>query len=97
MKNISRLDFSNKLKEKRKKIDLIDRKLLTLLNQRLRIALESGEIKKKREEKIYDPGREKEVLEKLKLKNKGLLKNEDLEKIFRVIIGVCRQSQTVTF
>jgi len=97
MKNISRLDFSNKLKEKRKKIDLIDRKLLTLLNQRLRIALESGEIKKKRGEKIYDPGREKEVLEKLKLKNKGLLKNEDLEKIFRVIIGVCRQSQTVTF
>jgi len=97
MKNISRLDFSNKLKEKRKKIDLIDRKLLTLLNQRLRIALESGEIKKKRGEKIYDPGREKEVLEKLKLKNKGLLKNEDLEKIFRVILGVCRQSQTVTF
>jgi chorismate mutase/prephenate dehydratase len=97
MKNISRLDFSNKLKEKRKKIDLIDRKLLTLLNQRLHIALETGEIKKKRGEKIYDPGREKEVLEKLKLKNKGLLKNEDLEKIFRVIIGVCRQSQTVTF
>lgn len=97
MKNISRLDFSNKLKEKRKKIDLIDRKLLTLLNQRLRIALETGEIKKKRGEKIYDPGREKEVLEKLKLKNKGLLKNEDLEKIFRVILGVCRQSQTVTF
>jgi chorismate mutase len=35
-----------KLKKKRKEIDLIDQKLLTLLNQRLRIVLEMGKIKK---------------------------------------------------
>jgi chorismate mutase len=87
------LDLSKKLKEKRNKIDEIDRKIVALLNQRLCIALEAGEIKKKRGEKIYDPRREKEVLEQLTLKNRGLLKNEDLENIFRVIIKVCRQSQ----
>jgi chorismate mutase/prephenate dehydratase len=86
---------SNKLKEKRRKIDLTDRKLLSLLNQRLRIALEIGKIKKEMGEKIYDPKREKEVLERLRLRsrNKGLLKEKDLEKIFATIIRVCRRSQ----
>jgi len=86
---------SNKLKEKRKKIDLIDRKLLSLLNQRLRIALEIGEIKKQMGTKIYDPKREKEVLRRLKLTNRGPLKSKDLEKIFRMIMKVCRGCQKV--
>ena len=38
--------------------------------------------------KIYDPGREKEVLERLKRKNKGPLKEEDLKKIFTTIMKV---------
>jgi len=82
-----------KLKKKRKEIDLIDRKLLSLLNQRLRAALEIGKIKKKMGEKIYDPKREKEVLERLITKNNGPLKEKDLEKIFKPIVGVCRKSQ----
>ena len=43
--------------------------------------------------KIYDPRREKKVLERLKLKNKGPLKEEDLKKIFTTIMKVCRKSQ----
>ncbi len=97
MKKKRHQPVSNKLKEKRKKIDLIDQKLLSLLNQRLHIALEIGKIKKRMGEKIYDPKREKEVLERLRLRlrsrNKGLLKERDLEKIFATIIKVCRQSQ----
>ena len=42
---------------------------------------------------IYDPGREKKVLEKLKLRNRGPFKEQDLIKIFRTIMKVCRQSQ----
>ena len=89
----TRSDLYKKLKEKREKIDLIDQKLLTLLNQRLYIALEIGKIKKEMGKKIYDPKREKEVLKKLKLKNKGPLKKEDLKKIFKMIMEVCRKSQ----
>jgi chorismate mutase len=81
------------LKEKRKEIDLIDQKLLILLNQRLRIALEIGKIKKEMGKKIYDPVREKEVLERLKRKNKGLLKEKDLKKIITTIMKVCGKSQ----
>jgi chorismate mutase-like protein len=81
------------LKKKRKKIDLIDQKLLTLLNQRLRHALEIGKIKKEVEEKVYDPRREREVLRRLKLKNKGPLKRENVEELFKTIMKVCRKSQ----
>ena len=81
------------LKKKRKKIDLIDQKLLTLLNQRLYMALEIGVVKKEMGGEIYDPKREKEVLGRLKMKNRGPLKEEDLEKIFRRIMVVCRKSQ----
>jgi chorismate mutase-like protein len=93
MKKETQSDFSQKLKTKRKVLDLIDQKLLTLLNQRLRIALEIGKIKKGIGKKIYDPKREKEVLERLKRKNKGPLKEEDLKKIFTTIMKVCRKSQ----
>ncbi len=93
MKKETQSDFSKKLKTKRKVLDLIDQKLLILLNQRLRIALEIGKIKKEMGKKIYDPVREKEVLERLKRKNKGLLKEEDLKKIFTTIMKVCRKSQ----
>jgi chorismate mutase len=93
MKKETQSDFSKKLKTKRKVLDLIDQKLLTLLNQRLRIALEIGKIKKEMGKKIYDPVREKEILDRLKRKNKGFLKEEDLKKIFKTIMKMCRQSQ----
>jgi chorismate mutase/prephenate dehydratase len=86
-------DLSQRLEDRRRKIDLIDRKLLPLLNQRLRIALECGKIKKEMRKNIYDLKREAEVLKRLRMENRGPLKEEDLEKIFRTIIGVCRRSQ----
>jgi chorismate mutase len=93
MKKETQSDFSKKLKTKRKVLDLIDQKLLILLNHRLHIALEIGKIKKEMGKKIYDPVREKKVLERLKRKNKGLLKEEDLKKIFTTIMKVFRKSQ----
>ncbi len=88
----TRLDL-RKLKEKRRNIDLLDQKLLMLLNQRLRVALEIGKIKQRIRKKTHDPGREREVLERLKLRNRGPVKEQDLIKIFRTIMKVCRQSQ----
>jgi chorismate mutase len=93
MKKNEALDLIRQLKEKRKKIDLIDQKLFTILNQRLRLAIEIGKIKKEMGEKIYDPVREKRVLERLKIKNRDPLREQDLKKIFNTIIKVCRRSQ----
>ena len=89
--------LSKRLKENRMKIDLIDQKLLGLFNQRLRIALEIGKVKKEMGEKIYDPRREKEILERLRLRlrNKGPLREEDMKEIFKTIMKVCRGVQKV--
>ncbi len=93
MKKAVPSDLSLKLIKRRKDLDLIDQELLTLLNQRLRVALEIGKIKKETGKKIHDPEREREILNRLKQKNKGPLKEEDLRKIFKTIIKVSRQSQ----
>lgn len=95
MKTTTRRNPFQKLGEKRKQIDLIDQKLLALLNQRLRMAQEVGHIKKAMRKKIRDPKREKEVIERLKIRNRGPLREKDLEKIFRTIMGVCRRVQKV--
>ena len=78
-------------------LDLINEKLLTLLNQRLRIALDIGKVKKEMGKKMHDAEREREILERLKRKNRGPLREEDLEKIFMTIMKICRQSQIQTY
>lgn len=93
MEKRGRYKLLQELQKKRRKIDLIDQKLLGLLNRRLRIALKMGKIKKEMGKKIYDPVREKEVLERLKRKNEGPLKKKDLKKIFTTIMKVCRRTQ----
>jgi chorismate mutase len=93
MKKTVHPELFQKLKRKRIKIDFLDRKLLTLLNQRLCQAAAVGKIKKELGKKIYDPKREKEILDRLKRKNKGPLKKEDLTKIFGMIMKVSRRSQ----
>jgi len=88
-----RFNLSQRLENRRRKIDLVDRQLLPLLNRRLRIALECGKIKREMGKKIYDPKREAEVIKRLRMVNRGPLKEEHLEKIFKTIIGVCRSFQ----
>jgi chorismate mutase/prephenate dehydratase len=96
MKKEAQSHLSRKLINRRKELDLINQKLLTLLNQRLRITLEIGKVKKEMGKKIHDAEREKEILDKLKRKNRGPLREKDLRKIFKTIMKVCRQSQIQT-
>ncbi len=86
-------NLTHSLKKRRREIDLIDQKLLTLLNRRVRTALKIGKIKRKIGEKIYNPSREEEILRRLRRINRGPLKDKDLENIFKKIILVCRRSQ----
>jgi len=97
MKKVVRSHLSQKLIKRRKELDLINQELLTLLNQRLRITLEIGKVKNEMGKKIYDTEREKEILDRLKRKNRGPLKEEDLRKIFTTIMKVCRQCQIQTY
>ena len=81
------------LEKKRREIDQTDQRLLNLLNQRIRLVSEAFAIKKGMGQKLRNLKREREILERLKLDSKGPLKEGDLMKIFRAIVGMCRRSQ----
>ncbi len=93
MRKEAQPDISQKLRKNRRNLDLLDQKLLTLLNRRLRISLKIGKIKRESGKKIYDAEREKEILDRLKRKNKGPLKERDLRRIFSTIMRVSRKNQ----
>jgi len=76
------------LKKLRHKIDLIDGKLIDLLNQRAHLSLFIGEYKKNNNKRIYSPEREKEVLRRLKAINKGPITDEAIEAIYREIMSM---------
>ncbi len=81
------------LEELRKKLDEIDDKLLDLYNERLKVVHQVGELKNKTNAPIYRPEREKEILDRLKKRNKekgGLLSDEAIEALFLELIAVSR-------
>ena len=71
----------------RKKIDILDRKLVELLNQRAQLSLAIGKEKVKSGKGIYSPNREKEVLRHIKALNDGPMSYEDFEAIYREIMS----------
>jgi chorismate mutase/prephenate dehydratase len=73
--------------EIRKKIDLIDKKILELLNFRATACQRIGKLKVKKGQGIYAPHREKEVLERLKAINKGPLTPEAIDAIYREVMS----------
>lgn len=75
----------------RRKIDEIDRKLLELLNERSKCAVEIGKIKEAQNLHVYDPEREREILRRIKESNTGPLDNDGLQRLFERIIDECRR------
>jgi chorismate mutase / prephenate dehydratase len=86
-------DKETPLAEVRDRIDAIDDKILSLLRERLRCAKEIGRLKARDDRPKWDPYREREILERLKLTNKGEFPEEPLLSIFLEIISTCRLSQ----
>ena len=71
----------------REKIDVIDRHLVELINQRLAIAVEIGKIKRGTGAKIYVAEREADVFSKLAALNQGPIKNDALKSIYSEIMS----------
>lgn len=74
----------------RRRIDAIDRKLLDLLNERSRCAIEIGKIKRALGLPVYQPDREKQVLENAEHANEGPLDNRAIRRLFERIIDEAR-------
>ena len=77
----------------RKQIDELDRKLIALLNERAKAAHEIGKLKRNTQMPIYEPEREKLILENVRRTNQGPLNDRDLTQIFERIIDIMRNIQ----
>ena len=81
------------LDELRKRIDSIDDTLLDLYNERMEHVHEIGRVKNRSGAPIYRPEREKEILSRLKKRNKergGLLSDNAIEALFMELFAVAR-------
>jgi chorismate mutase/prephenate dehydratase len=85
---------ARKLKNLRDQIDRIDGKLLGLLNDRSKVALQVGQIKRETQKEVYAPLREKELLEGLTRRNKGPFPNHALRAVFREVLSASRALQS---
>lgn len=86
-------DWCTELKNLRDAIDGIDEKILELLNRRLDLAHQIGQIKNENRQKTIDKNRENDILKRLSSANSGLLADKPLERIFREIIAAAREVQ----
>jgi chorismate mutase / prephenate dehydratase len=78
----------------RTQIDALDRELLALLNRRMGLALQVGEIKKREGSAVFRPEREAQVIDGLKSENRGPLPNTSVAPIWREIMSASRSLET---
>jgi len=77
----------------RRTIDELDRRLVALLSERARAAVEIGKLKRDTSIPIYEPDRERMVFENVQQANAGPLPGRDLVRIYERIIDVMRNIQ----
>ena len=70
------------LDEIRKKIDLLDSRILRILNDRMELAL----MAKKLKTIIEDKDREKEIIERIRLNSTGLINSEFVENVYSEVL-----------
>ena len=71
----------------RQEIDLLDEKIVDLLNQRARVVVDIGKFKQANKQPIYAPERERTVLEKVRKLNRGPLTDRCLEAVYRELMS----------
>lgn len=75
----------------RQRIDWIDEQLVRLLNARAECALQVGHVKKACGLDIYQPAREREVLENVQRLNTGPLDDGAVKRLFERVIDEARR------
>lgn len=77
----------------RRKIDELDRQIVTLISERARAAQAIGQLKRATDMPIYEPNREKVIFENVHRTNPGPLPDMELTHIYERIIDVMRALQ----
>ena len=82
------------LADLRQQIDAIDQQLLTLLNQRARVAEQVGDVKRREGTPFFRPDRVAQVIQKIESANGGPLLNQHVGAIWREIMSACLALET---
>jgi chorismate mutase len=77
----------------RKKIDELDRQIVALISARAQAAKEIGKLKHSTSLPVYEPNRERVILENVRAANHGPLPDIELTHIYERIIDVMRALQ----
>lgn len=78
------------IEELRAAIDQTDREIVERIHERARLALAIGEVKKRDGKAVFDPAREKQVIERVTSAVAGPFPAKTLAFVYREIIAACR-------
>jgi len=85
--------MDTRLKKLRKEIDDIDSKILSLIEQRMKVVCEVGDLKKDLEISVEDLTREKEIIQRLTSNSSKNLTEKQLIRIFSAVFKSSKQIQ----
>ncbi len=80
----------------RKRIDLLDDVLLRIFNERARLALEIGHLKKGTGLPVFDPAREKRIFARMKDENPGPLDGGAIVRLFERVVDESRRLERIS-
>jgi chorismate mutase-like protein len=79
------------LEELRRGIDAVDQQILKLLHERVRLVVAVGEYKRERGMPVYDPARERALLDRLCKAAEPPLDAETIRRIFERLVDESRR------
>jgi chorismate mutase len=80
----------------RESIDAVDQQILLLLAERLRLVLEVGEVKRRGNIEVYDPERERTMLDRIARNALAPLDGSTARRIFEHVIREYRGAEQVS-
>ncbi|MHC1592366.1 MAG: prephenate dehydratase [Candidatus Helarchaeales archaeon] len=83
----------SELEEKRRRIEDLDKQIFSLLNERFKIAIEIGQLKKNENRDVVDKDREKRLVEMISREGFKYLKTVDIHQIYEQIFSISRRLQ----
>jgi len=86
--------MDKRLKKLRQEIDNIDKKILDLLEERMKIVHEVGDLKQELEISVEDLNRENDIIKRLTAQSSGELSAKQLIRIFTAVFKSSKQIQS---
>jgi len=86
-------EVASALEDCRERIDVLDRRIVMLLNERARVVEVIGDLKQTQSMRVYEPKREEAVFANITAHNSGPLRADSLKRIYERVIDEMRTLQ----